>query len=63
MTINELILQLQALVAEDEYRGDAAVTFGSDMEPVLGGIVTRHRGSGLVVLNLASTKLDRVGGF
>lgn len=63
MTINQLILQLQALVAEDEYRGDAAVTFGSDMEPVLGGMVTRHRGTGLVVLNLASTKLDRVGGF
>ncbi|HEX8223766.1 MAG TPA: hypothetical protein VF605_08130 [Allosphingosinicella sp.] len=63
MTINELILQLQALVAEDEFRGDAAVTFGSDMEPVLGGIITRHRGTGLVVLNLAPTKLHRVGGF
>jgi hypothetical protein len=63
MTINELIRELQALVAEDEYRGDAAVTFGSDMEPVLGGIITRHRGTGLVVLNLAPTRLDRVGGF
>lgn len=63
MTINELIRELQALVAEDEYRGDAAVTFGSDMEPVLGGIITRHQGTGLVVLNLAPTKLDRVGGF
>ena len=63
MTINELIRQLQALVAEDEFRGDAAVSFGSDMEPVLGGIITRHRGTGLVVLNLAPTKLDRVGGF
>lgn len=63
MTVNELIRQLQALVAEDEFRGDAAITFGSDMEPVLGGIITRHRGTGLVVLNLAPTKLDRVGGF
>ena len=63
MTINELIRELQALVQEDEFRGDAAVTFGSDMEPVLGGIITRHRGTGLVVLNLAPTKLDRVGGF
>ena len=63
MTINELIRELQALVAEDEFRGDAAITFGSDMEPVLGGILTRHRGTGLVVLNLAPTKLDRVGGF
>ena len=63
MTINELIRQLQALVAEDEFRGDAAVTFGSGMEPVLGGIITRHRGTGLVVLNLAPTKLDRVGGY
>jgi hypothetical protein len=63
MTINELILQLQALVAEDQFRGEAAVTFGSDMEPVLGGIITRHRGTGLAVLNLAPTSLDRVGGF
>jgi hypothetical protein len=63
MTINELIVQLQALVAQDEFRGDAAVTFGSDMEPVLGGILTRHRGTDLAVLNLAPTKLDRVGGF
>lgn len=63
MTISQLIEQLQALVADDEYRGDAAVTFGSDMEPVEGGIVTKHRGTGLVVLNLAPTKLDRVGGF
>jgi len=62
MTINELILQLQALVAEDQFRGEAAVTFGSDMEPVLGGIITRHRGTGLAVLNLAPTSLDRVGG-
>lgn len=63
MTINELTRELQALVSDDEFRGDAAVTFGSDMEPVLGGILTRHRGTGLVVLNLAPTKLDRVGGF
>ena len=63
MTVNELIRELQALVAEDEYRGEAAVTFGNDMEPVEGGIITRHRGTGLVVLNLAPTKLDRVGGF
>ncbi len=63
MTVNELIRQLRALVAKDEFRGDAAVTFGSDMEPVLGGIFTKHSGTGLVVLNLAPTKLDRVGGF
>ena len=63
MTINELIQQLQPLVQEDEIRGDAAVTFGSEMEPVLGGIITRHRGTGLLVLNLAPTKLDGVGGF
>lgn len=63
MTINELIGQLQLLVAEDEFRGDAAVTFGSAMEPVAGGILTRHRGTGIVVLNLAPTRLDRVGSF
>ena len=62
MTINELIKELQALVAEDEYRGHAAVTFGPDMEPVEGGIIARGPG-GLIVLNLAPTKLDRVGGF
>lgn len=63
MTLNNLIEQLQALVAEDEFRGDAAVTFGPEMAPVLGGILTRHRETGLVVLNLAPTRLDRVGGF
>lgn len=63
MTINELIEQLQALVAEDEFRGDASVTFGSEMEPVEGGILTRHCGTGLLVLNLAPTRLDCVGGF
>lgn len=63
MTINELIGELQALVADDQYRGDAVVTFGSNMEPVEGGIITRHRETGLAVLNLAPTKLDRVGGF
>ena len=63
MTVNELIRQLQTLVANDGFRGDAAVTFGSDMEPVLGGIFTRNRATGLVVLNLAPAKLDRVGGF
>ena len=63
MTINERVRQLQAQVAEDEFRADAAVMFGSEMKPVLGGIITRHRGSGLVVLNLAPTMLDRVGAF
>ncbi len=63
MTVNQLIRQLQALVTKDEFRGDATVTFGSDMEPVLGGIFTRHRVTGLILLNLAPTKLDGVGGF
>ena len=63
MTVNQLITALQALVAEDTYRGDAAVTFGNAMEPVEGGIIARHRESGLVVLNLAPVSLDRVGGF
>ena len=62
MTINELVKELRALVAEDDYRGDATVTFGTDMEPVEGGIIAKDPG-GLVVLNLAPTKLDRVGGF
>ena len=62
MTINELIHRLQLLVAEDEHRGEAAVTFGNEMAPVDGGIIAKSR-SGLVVLNLAPTKLDRVGGF
>lgn len=63
MTVNDLIGHLQALVAGDAFRGEATITFGSDMEPVLGGILTRHRATGLVVVNLAPTRLDRVGGF
>lgn len=63
MTINELMHELQALVAEDEYRGDATVTYGSDNEPVEGGIIARKGNAGLVVLNLAPIKLDQVGGF
>ena len=63
MTIDELISQLQALVADDEARGKAAVSFGPEMKPVAGGILTRHRISGQVILNLAPTRLDRVGGF
>ena len=63
MTVNQLIAALQALVAEDSYRGDASVTFGNAMEPVEGGIIARRRDTGLVVLNLAPTRLDRVGGF
>lgn len=63
MTIDELIRELQALVAADKARGKAVVTFGPELEPVAGGILTRHRVSGLVVLNLAPTSLDRVGGF
>jgi hypothetical protein len=62
MTIIELVRKLQALVAEDEYLGDAAVTFGTDMEPVEGGVIAKGSG-GLLVLNLAPTKLDQVGGF
>ena len=62
MTINELIHELQILVAADEYCGDAAVTFGNEMEPVEGGIIAKGRG-GPVVLNLAPARLDRVGGF
>jgi hypothetical protein len=63
MTIDELIRHLKKLVAEDAFRGEAEVTFGSDMEPVFGGIVTRNRVTGLVALNLAPTSLDRIGGF
>lgn len=63
MTINELIKQLQALVADDEYRGEATVTYGSDNEPVEGGIMARDGSRGLIVLNLAPIKLDEVGGF
>ena len=62
MMINELVRKLQALVADDEYLGDAAVTFGADMEPVEGGIIAKGSGR-LMVLNLAPTKLDQVGGF
>jgi hypothetical protein len=63
MTVNQLIAALQALVADDPYRGEASVTFGSAMEPVEGGIIAKHRGSGLAVLNLAPTRLEQVGGF
>ena len=63
MTINELIKQLQALVAEDEHRGEATVIYGRDNEPVEGGIMAREGSTGLIVLNLAPIKLDQVGGF
>ena len=63
MTVNELIRQLQALVADRGFGGDAAVAFGSDIEPLPGGIVIRNRASGLVVPNLAPATLWRVGGF
>ena len=63
MTINELTKALQVLVAEDEYRGEATVTYGNENEPVEGGIIAREGSTGLIVLNLAPIKLDRVGGF
>lgn len=63
MTINELVEALQVLVAEDEYRGEATVNYGSDNEPVAGGIMAREASTGLLVLNLAPIKLDQVGGF
>jgi len=63
MTVNQLIAALQELVAEDACRGDASVTFGNAMAPVEGGIVAKNRDTGLIVLNLAPTRLDRVGGF
>lgn len=63
MTINELINALQALVAEDEYRGEATVTYGSNNESVAGGIMAREASTGLIVLNLAPIRLDQVGGF
>lgn len=63
MTINELIKKLQVLVAEDEYREEATVTYGSDNEPVAGGIMAREASTGLIVLNLSPIKLDQVGGF
>ena len=63
MTINDLIEALQALVADDEHRGEGTVTYGSDNEPVAGGILARDAKTGLLVLNLAPVRLDRVGGF
>lgn len=63
MTVKDLITELQALVAKDEFRGEATVTYGSDNEPVSGGIMARDAKTGLAVLNLAPIKLDRVGGF
>ena len=63
MTVNELIRQLQALVADKGFRGEAAVAFGSDKDPVPGAIVIRNRASGLVVPNLAPAMLHRVGGL
>lgn len=63
MTINALIKRLQALVADDEYRGEVIVTYGSDDSPVEGGIIAREGSTGLIVLNLARIKLDQVGGF
>ena len=63
MTINQLIREIQALVAEVEHRGEATVTYGRDHEPVEGGIMAREGSTGLIVLNLAPIKLDQVGGF
>lgn len=63
MTINELIRELQALVAEDEDRGEASVTYGNDNERVEGGIMLREGSTGLIVLNLAPIRLNQVGGF
>jgi hypothetical protein len=61
MTMDKLIRNLQKLVAEDSLRDGAVVTFGSDMEPLLGAIVTRHPSTGLVALNLPPIRLDRLG--
>jgi hypothetical protein len=63
MTIKELRDQLDRLIAEDEYRADAQVTFGPETTPVLGGLMGRSETTGLAVLNLAPLKLDRIGGF
>lgn len=61
MTVNALILALQALAAEDEFRREMQVCFGERLEPVEGGLVGNR--VGLAVLNLEPVKLDRVGGF
>lgn len=63
MTIKELHDHLTALMAEDEYRADATVTFGQAFEPVEGGIIAKHKTNGLAVLNLAPIALDKMGGF
>lgn len=62
MKIKELIAALQAVVAADEYRADAEVTFGQDIQLVEGGSMVKNR-FGLAVLNLAPIKLNEVGGF
>lgn len=63
MQIKELITLLNRLVEADEYLADANVNFGRDCEPVAGGIIVKNGKTGLVELNLASIKLDLVGGF
>lgn len=63
MTIKELHKHLEALMAEDEYRADAQVTFGEAFDPVVGGTIAKNAKTGLAVLNLAPIALDKVGGF
>jgi len=62
MKLRELRTALDRLVAEDNFRDDAEVYFGPNMEPVEGGKFGKGPG-GLTVLNLAPIKLDKVGGF
>lgn len=63
LTLKTLIAKLTKLIAEDEYRADMRITFGEDMAPVCGGIITRNAKTGLTVLNLAPISLDKIGGF
>lgn len=56
MKLKDLIEALQDLVEVDEYRADAEVTYGPDMEPVEGGLIGKR--DGLVVVNLASASFS-----
>lgn len=51
MKLRDLIDALQDLLEMDEFRADAEVTYGPNMEPVEGGLIGKR--DGVVVVNLA----------